>query len=190
MSTIAWLFILAGLLVFRAVVRGRVMEIPQDLSDAFLAIVNGNDGALGEALGRTGPGNIPDVGATVGASTETVTGIGAAIGASLGAVKPHVTAAATYFAGKYGIEKVGGYRSTGSVPNSDHPKGLALDFMTKDKAKGDALAADLIAQKDKFGVKYVIWWGKINTLDGRGWRPYSGPSNHKDHVHASFKASV
>src|SRR3954449_5291247 len=106
---------------------------------------------------------------------------------NLGAVKPHVAAAANHYGPKHGITNVGGYRAIGSVPNSDHPKGLALDFMTRNRVKGDALAADVIATgKGSYNVTYVIWWRQIHSLDSRGWRPYFGPSAHTDHVHVSF----
>lgn len=105
----------------------------------------------------------------------------------LSGVKPHVRAAAEEVGPKFGIKNIGGYRATGSVPNSDHPKGLALDFMTFSKSKGDALSAFLIANASRLGITYVIWWGKI-WQNGQ-WKTYSGPSPHIDHVHASFSSS-
>ncbi len=94
--------------------------------------------------------------------------------------------AANYWGGKYGIKDVGGYREHGSVPGSDHPKGKALDFMTyKDKKKGTALANDIVKNYKAWQVKYVIW-NKHIWSPGRGWRKYSGPSPHTDHVHVSF----
>lgn len=106
---------------------------------------------------------------------------------ALGAVKPHVRAAADYFGPKHGFKVVWGYRAVGSVPGSDHPKGLALDFMTLSKQKGDALVADAIAQAGKWGIKYIIYWRRI-WQNGQ-WKPYSGPSPHTDHVHISFNDS-
>lgn len=100
--------------------------------------------------------------------------------------KPHVRQAADFFGGRHNIADVGGWRARGSVPGSDHPKGLALDFMTRSRATGDALAADLIKNADAWNVKYVIWNRRI-WQPGEGWSPYSGPSDHTDHVHASFK---
>lgn len=107
---------------------------------------------------------------------------------SLPGTKSHVVAAANYFGTKYGIKTVGGWRPFGSVPNSDHPKGLALDFMTRNKSTGDALAADLIANHSQWNITYVIWWRRIWTPD-KGWHDYHGPVPHTDHVHASFAAS-
>lgn len=62
MSTLAWLFILIGVLVARSVSKGRVTNIGQDLSDAFLAIVSGNSDDLSEVLSRTGDSTTPDQG--------------------------------------------------------------------------------------------------------------------------------
>lgn len=101
--------------------------------------------------------------------------------------KPHVVSAADYFGPKHGITSVGGWRAVGSVKASDHPRGLALDFMTRNKSRGDALAADLIAQRAQWGITYVIWWRRIWT-PSEGWHSYSGPSAHTDHVHASFSS--
>lgn len=103
----------------------------------------------------------------------------------LGDVEAHVRKAADFFGERHGISTIGGYRAKGSVPGSDHPRGLALDYMTRSKSKGDALARDLIANAKAWNVKYVIWWRQI-WHPGKGWRPYSGPSPHTDHVHASF----
>jgi hypothetical protein len=100
-------------------------------------------------------------------------------------VTANVAGAADYFGSKYGIKSVGGWRSKGSVPGSDHPKGRALDFMTSNVKTGTALAHDLIRNAKKWSVTYVIWNRYIWT-PGRGWRKYSGPSPHTDHVHASF----
>lgn len=102
--------------------------------------------------------------------------------------QPNAVALANYFGPKHGIKAVGGWRSVGSVPNSDHPKGLAIDFMTRDKAQGDALAADLIANASAWGITYVIWWRRI-WRPGVGWKPYTGPVPHTDHVHASVAAN-
>lgn len=108
---------------------------------------------------------------------------------NLTGVKSHVKNAANYFGPKHGIKVVGGWRAVGSVPNSDHPKGLALDFMTRSKSQGDALAADLVSSASAWGITYVIWWRRIWT-PAKGWHSYSGPSAHTDHVHASFSSKA
>lgn len=57
MSTVAYLFIFVALLIFRQVYKGRVMNIGQDLSDAFIAFTTGDTAKLTEILARTGEGN-------------------------------------------------------------------------------------------------------------------------------------
>ncbi len=59
MSTIGWFLILTAFLVIRQVARGRVMNTMEDLSDAFLAIVQGDSQHLGGVLTRTGDYNQP-----------------------------------------------------------------------------------------------------------------------------------
>lgn len=109
---------------------------------------------------------------------------------SLGAVRTHVAAAANEIGPKFGIRVVYGW-----APGLyDHPKGLALDLMTNNipngKQTGDALAAYALANADRLGITYVIWYRRIWSREraGEGWRPYSGTSSHTDHVHLSFSS--
>ena len=97
----------------------------------------------------------------------------------------NVLRAMQFGAAKWGI-KVGGWRATGSVPNSDHPKGLAVDYMIRSGGQGNEISSYFLQNAAQWGVKYIIWNRHINTLDGRGWRNYSGPNPHTDHVHVSF----
>lgn len=107
----------------------------------------------------------------------------------LGAVKPWVAASAGEITRRFGITNIGGYRSSGSVPNSDHPRGLADDVMIKSKGQGDAVAAYSVANADRLGITYVIWDRKIwNPSVSNQWRDYDGPSAHTDHVHRSYRA--
>lgn len=103
----------------------------------------------------------------------------------LSRITPNTLATANYFGPKHGISSVGGWREHGSVPNSDHPKGRALDFMIRSQQQGSALANDVISNYRRFNVSYVIWNRYIWSPSG-GWRPYSGPSPHTDHVHVSL----
>lgn len=57
MNTFAWILILTALLLGRAVYKGRVFNIGEDLSDAFLALVNSDTAKLQEVLSRTGDSN-------------------------------------------------------------------------------------------------------------------------------------
>jgi len=188
-NTLGWILILVGIILVRAVIKGRAMNLGEDLSDAFLAMVRGDTAGLTEVFGRTGDGFSASKSADLSFMQNPVnTGK-----YKLGAVKPHVEKAAYAFGPRYGITEIGGFRSVGSVAGSDHPKGLGLDYMVsaktpEGKKRGDDLAAALLAEKSVWGVTYVIWNKQINSGDGRGWRPYKGPSDHTDHVHASFAA--
>lgn len=99
-----------------------------------------------------------------------------------------VASAADYWGSKYGIRTIYGL-GPGSVPGSDHPKGLALDFMINNLKNGHnigtSLANNLISSYRQWNVKYIIW-NRYIWQPGRGWRRYHGPSPHTDHVHASF----
>lgn len=86
---------------------------------------------------------------------------------------------------KFDVDDVGGRASRGGT--SDHPSGLAIDFMV-DPETGDALADYVLQNQSDFGVTYVIWQQQYN--DGSGWSPMedrgSPTANHMDHVHVSF----
>jgi cell wall-associated NlpC family hydrolase len=58
MSTIAWIFILAAGILLRAVNKGRVMNLGEDLSDGFLAFASGDIEGLNAVLARTGSANV------------------------------------------------------------------------------------------------------------------------------------
>lgn len=59
MTTIAWLLILAGIIIIRQVASGRIMNIGQDLSDAFLAFTRGDTNELTAVFARRGNANSP-----------------------------------------------------------------------------------------------------------------------------------
>jgi peptidoglycan DL-endopeptidase CwlO len=83
----------------------------------------------------------------------------------------------------------------------EHPKGRACDFAASargfggraaggDKFYGDRLAGWCVANADRLGVLYVIWFEMI-WHPGLGWKRYSGaggsPSSaHTNHVHLSM----
>jgi hypothetical protein len=85
------------------------------------------------------------------------------------------------------------YGLAGRARVLDHPRGLALDFMTgTDRAKGSRVAAWLVAHQAQLRVKYVIFDQHIYNV-GRareGWRLMgdrgSDTENHRDHVHLSL----
>ncbi|WP_275407969.1 hypothetical protein [Actinoplanes regularis] len=83
----------------------------------------------------------------------------------------------------------------------EHPLGRACDFMMTPgeeahgaaKARGAAMAAWAVANADRLGIMYVIWYRMIWTDDGRGWHAYDNPWGgndpggwHTNHVHISM----
>lgn len=132
------------------------------------------------------------VGVAIANALGTIAGGLTGAGYKLGDVKWWVADAANSVGPRFGIKTIYGW-----APGAyDHPKGLALDFMISDlangKAIGDSLAAFLIANASALKITYVIWYRRIWSVEraGEGWRPYSGDSEHTDHVHASFRADV
>lgn len=104
----------------------------------------------------------------------------------LGGVKSHVKMVADTLGPKYGIRTIYGI-GPGSIAGSDHPKGLALDFMVPNKTVGDAIAADLIANAGPYAVKYIVWWHNSWNPQRNTWAKYTSTKNpHTDHVHVSF----
>ncbi len=104
-----------------------------------------------------------------------------------GGVRPHVAQAGHFLRSKFGVRTVGGIGQR-SGP-SDHPRGLALDFMTyDDTAKGDALSNYVVSNAKHLALKYIIWKQRINS--GGGWKGMedrgSVTANHFDHPHLSF----
>lgn len=111
------------------------------------------------------------------------------LGFAYGGVQPHVAAAGQEVEEKFG-RLPGGIGGVGSRPNvSDHPLGLALDFMTMtDVPLGNRIATYLTANAQRLAIKYLIWQQKFN--EGSGWSGMedrgSPTANHMDHVHSSF----
>jgi hypothetical protein len=107
----------------------------------------------------------------------------------LGKVKPHVRQAAEILGCMYGEPTM--YGVAGRAGHSDHPSGLAVDFMV-DTATGNDLAECVLRNKDALGVKYVIWRQRINS--GSGWKAMEDrggvTENHFDHVHVSFDSGA
>ncbi|OXM54736.1 hypothetical protein [Amycolatopsis alba] len=108
---------------------------------------------------------------------------------SLAGTKPHVAQVGNHVKAKFGVKTVGGVAGRSNA--SDHPSGLALDFMV-DTATGNAIADYILANQKDFGVTYVIWRQRYN--DGSGWDTMEdrggATANHMDHVHVSFAKSA
>lgn len=152
-------------------------RLPAPRPPAPTKVTFGDRAATGGGTGGTGSGS-PQPGGQ--------TGFGGRY--SLGAVKSHVEAAAYDIGPRFGIKTIYGW----APGQYDHPKGLALDFMINNiangKSVGDQLAAYVLANASRLRVSYVIWYRR-SWNPGRGtWVPYSGASDHTDHVHVSFKA--
>ncbi len=103
--------------------------------------------------------------------------------------EPHVAQVGHHVLTQFAVDSVGGRASRANA--SDHPAGLALDFMV-DPEVGDALAEYVVSHQAEFGVTYVIWEQRINS--GSGWSLMedrgSPTANHMDHVHVSFAAGM
>lgn len=113
---------------------------------------------------------------------------------NLGAVKPWVKATANEIGNRYNVDTIYGVGAR-EIANSDHPKGLALDFMVgSDTQKGDQIATELQQNWQAHNVQYIIWRQRIwnESRASEGWRamPDRGSitANHFDHVHVSFQA--
>jgi hypothetical protein len=114
----------------------------------------------------------------------TISNVGVSQKYTLGPVKPWVNNAAYIIGPQFGIKTIYGWRRTDPFP--DHPSGHALDFMTPDRATGDALANYVIAHYQALGVKYLIWWHRYWS-PATGWQAYTQTTNpHTDHVHVTF----
>ncbi len=59
MNTLGWVLILTAVLVMRAVQKGRVLNIGEDLADGFLAVINGKTDDFAEVLARKGDSITP-----------------------------------------------------------------------------------------------------------------------------------
>ncbi len=106
-----------------------------------------------------------------GAGSETFNGL-----------RPHAAWSARVIKNKFGVGTVYGKGARPNNPSSDHPRGLAADFVTS-RSQGDRVRDFVIANWRQLNVKYIIWEGRISTDRGRTWRPSSG---HFGHVHVSF----
>ena len=80
----------------------------------------------------------------------------------------------------------------------DHPTGWRLDHVSIDcwdmkgrgsklgKGIGDPIAKYLVKNASKWGVRWVIWYGRIWT-PANGWKKYTDSRDmHFDHVHVTI----
>ena len=117
--------------------------------------------------------------------------------------RPAVLRFATLLQGAYADGRyLGITRACDAGSRSEHKEGRAYDWgldvtVPAERAAGDRMLAWLLATDEhgndfamarRLGVMYVIWDGHIwsSTAADEGWRVYTGPSPHTDHVHISF----
>lgn len=72
-----------------------------------------------------------------------------------------------------------------------HQAGRAIDFMTRDKELGDAVANWLAVNADAIGVQCIVWCNRkfgpwFPRGDSRRFGEYVGSSPHVDHVHVDL----
>lgn len=93
-------------------------------------------------------------------------------------------------------------RACESGARSEHKEGRAYDWGLNVTVPAERVAADQVlawllatdehgnrfAMARRLGIMYVIWDGHIWSAAAAddGWRVYTGPSPHTDHVHLSF----
>lgn len=77
MTTIAWILILGGAILIQRVSKGRALNIPEDMSDAFIALISGDTDGLSGVLARTGDSDKPSE--IVNAANGAVAGVEASI---------------------------------------------------------------------------------------------------------------
>ncbi|WP_369052013.1 LGFP repeat-containing protein [Kineococcus terrestris] len=121
-----------------------------------------------------------------------------------GPVQPGTRALKKLILDTYGKQVVGDARACpadGRV-NSEHHDGRALDWMldARDPAQralaeefltwllGEGANGGSAVNARRLGVMYVIWDGRIwgSYRADEGWKPYTGPNPHTDHVHISL----
>jgi cell wall-associated NlpC family hydrolase len=138
-NTIAWVLILGGILVLRAVSRGRVLNIGEDLSDAFLAGVAGDGAGVAEVLARTG-----DSGTASGVGPSTIKAWeGTPAGHEDGSANLNSTAVTLGAAAK-------GYRLGATGPDWYDCSGLVYRAVQKFGYKGDRFTTDNVLSKPGF----------------------------------------
>ena len=107
---------------------------------------------------------------------------------------------------KFVLEHLGGgdsgiCRGCGGQPaKSEHNEGRAWDWTVDANNPADVARVEQLfdwlfkpgpngepeANFRRAGLRYIIWDGRIRSSRTREWRPYSGASRHRDHVHTTF----
>jgi TP901 family phage tail tape measure protein len=153
-------------------------------------------GVLGNTIEKTADFTIEKIADWMGSfGMTTATGALGPRSGQYGGVLPWVAWSGNVVNALFG-PMPGGIGGVGPRSNpSDHPLGLALDFMTGDNARGhalgDRLVGFLMSNWVDHAVKYIIWKQRISH--GGGWTQMAGrgsrTADHWDHPHVSYNAS-
>jgi hypothetical protein len=188
-STLAWLFIFAGIVVIRSVSKGRgITDIPGDLGDLLTAALTNDPKALRAVLARGNadlatPVNIDPAAPSNGPfPTEDTYNLGTL-------VDPKLIVIANEVGRRHRISKIIGYRPfEGKYGDDAHSSGKAIDMFVTSKSAGDAIAADLLANASRYHITYVIWYQRI-WYPSKGWTTMpdrgSANNNHMNHIHVN-----
>ncbi len=160
MTTVAWILLLAGLLVIRQVTKGRVSNIGEDLADAFLAITKGDTKELTAVLAREGEANQPTFAAlgdalgnatlgVAGATGTTADTIAKAIGGQLDDIETRANNSIGIAAIMLG-KKAKGYRFTAAGPDYYDCSGLMYRAAQKVGYKGGRFTTFTIGTNKAF----------------------------------------
>jgi len=118
-------------------------------------------------------------------------------------VQPGTRALASWLKARWSLSSAGTARGAsvrkplvladGSLRRRDvHEEGRAVDAMTSDVAKGTEIAEALVTHAQTLGIQYVIWrrteWSSSRIATA--WEPYTGSSDHADHVHAEVTPAM
>lgn len=118
-------------------------------------------------------------------------------------VAPGTRLLAAWVKARWGLSSVGmargasirrpARRADGALRRRDvHEEGRAIDAMTADVAKGTEIAEALVFYAAELGIQYLIWrrteWS--SSAYATAWEPYTGTSDHADHVHAEVTPAM
>ena len=158
MNTFAYVLILIGLYLLRAITKGRtIVQASQDLGDAFIALVQGKPDEMSKVLARQG--NLLDTAsAGSGGSVSDAQGADAT-----GVPRGDIVALGHFLEAQSKYVKVsehpafGGVTQGAHVANSDHYKGKAIDVNADSAPGGEKAALDKVAKECKAAGYYVLW---------------------------------
>lgn len=172
MNTLAYIFLLVGLLIVRGLTKGRtITDIPTDLGDMFIALVTSDTKAMAAVMARTGDANTasvaapaPEISATAADNAATVSNDKAglvAFGKQLQSMGYKVSEHPA-FGGVHPVH----------VKGSQHYIGEAIDVNADTGFRGGEKAALDNANKMALNAGFKTLWQV---------------SGHYDHLHVAVK---